>query len=214
MVAKESLQTHSDELVIPGVSLDDYMEHYAQHHYEWVEGVVIKMSPIHIRHYHLVDYLRLLLKFYFGLRPIGQVLGEPFVMRLPAFPNRRREPDLMVILDTNPHELKDTYMDGPADICIEVVSEGSISTDHGEKFEEYEKGGVPEYWIIDPLRAESRFYRLNRDGRYVRQELDDEGHYQTPALPGLVLDVTILWQENLPDAVEVVQAVREMLTEP
>jgi Uma2 family endonuclease len=214
MVTKETLQTQSDEVVAAEVSLDEYMEHYAQHHYEWVEGILIKMSPIHIRHYHLVDYLRLLLRFYFELRPIGQVLGEPFVMRLPAFPNRRREPDLMVILNSNPHELKDTYMDGPADICIEVVSEGSISTDHGEKFEEYEKGGVPEYWIIDPLRAESRFYRLNSEGRYVRQELDDQGNYHTPALPGLVLNVPLLWEDNLPGPGATAQAVREMLEQP
>ena len=91
--------------------------------------------------------------------PIGRVLGEPFVMRLPEFPKRRREPDLMVVLQSNPNKLTETYMDGAADICIEIVSPGTVGTDHGAKLYEYEKGGVQEYWIIDPIRDECRFYR-------------------------------------------------------
>jgi len=132
-------------------------------------------------------------------------------MRLAAFPRRRREPDLLVILNTNTHELTDTYMSGPADICIEVVSEGSIDTDHGDKFKEYEKGGVPEYWIIDPLHTETRFYRLNPSGRYVRQSEDPEGNYHTPALPGFALHVPTLWQSALPGPGATFEAVKQML---
>ena len=132
-------------------------------------------------------------------------------MRLPAFPNRRREPDLMIVLKTNPHELKDTYLDGAADICIEVVSEESIDRDHGEKFREYEVGGVPEYWIIDPLHDEARFYRLNDQGRYERQSEDAAGNYRTPTLPGLALHVPTLWQDELPGAGATVQLVTAQL---
>jgi len=43
--------------------------------------------------------------------------------------------------------LKHTYPDGPADLAIEIVSEESRLRDRGEKFAEYEVGGVKEYWI-------------------------------------------------------------------
>jgi Uma2 family endonuclease len=138
------------------------MTHYAADHCEWVEGVVIKMSPAELRHNKLIQYLYLLLNFYFEFRPVGEVISPPFVMRLPEFPNRRREPDLMVILKSNPNELKETYMDGAPHICVEVVSEGSIERDRGEKFKEYEKGGVLEHWIIDPLRNDTRCNPLTR----------------------------------------------------
>ena len=46
-------------------------------------------------------------------------------------------------------------MNGAADICIEVISPESVIRDRGEKFEEYERGGVGEYWIFDYLRARS-----------------------------------------------------------
>lgn len=63
------------------------------------------------------------------------VVGDPFVMRLDAI-SMRRQPDLQVIFNTNPGTLTNTDMDGPADICIEVVSPGSGSTDYGDKLAE------------------------------------------------------------------------------
>jgi Uma2 family endonuclease len=210
-VSEQTLSDVLGEIVAVGITLEDYMEHYAADHCEWVEGVVIRVSPSELTQTKLLHYLYQLLDAFFELRPIGTVIGQPFVMRLPAFPRRRREPDLLVVLKSNPHELKNTYMDGPADICIEIVSEDSVDRDHGDKFKEYEKGGVPEYWIIDPLRDESRFYRLNEAGRYIRQAEDTEGSYRTPALPGLILHVPTLWQDELPGPGATSAAVKAML---
>lgn len=216
MVAQEQLREEkqadeSEMAVAIEVSLEDYLEHYAEQHYEWVEGVAIKMAPATLKHNALVHYLHALLDIYFSLRPVGIVVSSPFVVRLPEFPKRRREPDLIVVLKSNPHELKETYMDGAPDICIEIVSEESTGRDHGEKFAEYEAGGVPEYWILDAVRRESRFYRLNAEKRYVRQEEDEGGNYRTPALPGLVLHVPTLWLENLPDIITTMNTVKSML---
>ncbi len=199
----------SGTIIATGVSLDDYMEHYAAQHCEWVEGYVIQIAPAELRHNTLIKYLAQLFDVYFELRPIGRVIIQPFVMRLPAYPNRRREPDLLVVLNTNPHELTKTYMDGPADICIEIVSEESTERDRGEKFQEYEKGGVPEYWVVDHLRHETQFYWLDEAGRYIRQDM--LGDYRTPVLPGLALHVPTLWQDNLPGPGATVNAVKAML---
>lgn len=210
----DRLNNHpSGDIIAVHVSLEDYMEHYAADHCEWVEGYVIKMSPAELQHNRLIQYLYRLLEIYFEFRPMGQVISQPFVMRLPEFPNRRREPDLMVILNTNKNDLKKTYLDGPADICIEVVSEGSVERDRGEKFKEYEKGGVPEYWIIDPLHKEGLFYRLNDQGLYAAQNVDEHGNYRTPTLPGLRLHVPTLWEETLPTVSATLAAIQSMFDE-
>jgi Uma2 family endonuclease len=195
-----------------GVTLEDYMEHYAAEHYEYVEGTLIMMSPATLRHNALLKYMTQLLDTYFEIRPIGKLITQAFVMRLPEFPNRRREPDLLIVLNDNPHALHETYLDGPADLCIEIVSEESAERDHGEKFIEYEKGGVKEYWIVDPLREECRFYRLDEAGRYRRQTEDVNGNYHPAALPGLAVHVPILWSEQLPGPAATVDAVRKMLS--
>jgi Uma2 family endonuclease len=197
------------EIVATGVSQADYMDKYAESHHEWVEGVVIKMSPISIKHQDIVDFLRDLLRAFFSLRPdMGKVVADPFVMRLEG---RNRQPDLQVILDDNRDNLHDTYMDGPADICIEVVSPGSVETDYGVKLAEYEAGGVREYWLVDATRRSCHFHRLTDDGLYHPVPLDADGNYRSPLLPGLVIHTPTLWQETLPDYGAVWTMVQEML---
>jgi Uma2 family endonuclease len=214
MDAQESVAREiiGGQIVATGVSAEDYLAHYAEQHCEWIKGVVIKMSPIHEKHDLLTRYLSNLLATYFELNPIGRIRQDPFVMRLSEV-EAQRQPDIQVILESNPHPLKPTYMDGPADICIEVVSPGSMSIDRGDKFAEYEKGGVGEYWIIDPIHEECLFYRLGEAGYYVPYSPDAAGHYHTPLLPGLKLQVTTLWQEQLPGPIAVAKAVQSMLSD-
>lgn len=197
------------EIIATGVSADDYMAQYAETFHEWVEGVVVKMPPVTVQHDALTTYLRMLMAAYFRLNPIGRILGEPFVMRLDAI-GRFREPDLQIILNGNPGQLTDTAMIGPADICIEVVSPESVERDYGQKFNEYEKAGVHEYWIIDPIRQRCDFNRRSGAGIYAEIVPDDTGCYRTPLLPKLALHVPTLWQDPLPDILTVVQAVQAM----
>jgi Uma2 family endonuclease len=192
------------------VSAEEYMARYAHDFYEWVGGELIRMTLVSYVHDQIAHYLRSLLEAYLTLRPIGRVVAAPFVMHLEATESRR-EPDLQVILNDNPGDLTDTAMVGPADICIEIVSPESAARDHGEKFTEYEKAGVREYWIIDPVRNEGRFCRLGNEEVYVTALAGREGRYETALLPGLVVDVAVLWQEKLPDFFEIGERVKAML---
>ncbi|MBL8165682.1 MAG: Uma2 family endonuclease [Anaerolineae bacterium] len=199
------------QIIATGVSEAEYMERYAEQFCEWVEGNVIKMSPVHERHDKLSRYAIRLLETFFELRPIGHIRIAPFVMRCgDDFP--KREPDIQIVLSVHAERLQPTFTDGPADIVIEIVSPGSIETDRGDKFSEYERCGVSEYWIFDPLHRETMFYRLNEDGIYMRYDPDTDGNYRTPTLPGFVLHVPTLWQEPLPTPTAVVEAVKAMLS--
>lgn len=205
----EVVNLPSGRIIATDVSEDEYMDQYAADFCEWVDGVVIKMMPVTQRHDMLTRYAAMLLEAYFALKPIGRIHQAPFVQNL----TRRREPDIMVILENNPHPVHPTSIEGPADICIEVVSEDSIARDYGEKFREYEKGGVREYWIFDPLRKQSRFFRLDENGVYRAQQPDEAGNYRTPLLPGLVIYEPDLWRVPLPHFYAIAEAMKKMLVE-
>jgi Uma2 family endonuclease len=210
MTLNEILYTPSGEIIATGVSEAEFLEKYAEHHCEWVNGTVIKMAPATFRHNAIIGYLYMLLSAYFASRKIGLVALSPFIQRLPGI-RVNREPDLMVVLNTNPAQLTDTVINGAADICLEVISPESSLRDRGEKFEEYEQGGVGEYWIFDYRREESTFYRRNEESVFVRQPENADGNYRTPLLPGLVIHVPTLWLNPLPDFNEIAQAVEAML---
>lgn len=211
-IAENSLHYNTiGHVIAVDVSEDDYMRDYAEHFCEWINGTVIKMSPVHDKHDKLTRYFSYLLGAYLELKPIAQLRQEPFVMRLELEGKRtNREPDLQVILDTNPNNLTPTFMNGASDIVLEVVSPESKARDYGEKFYEYEQAGINEYWIIDPLKKQVRFYRLNSMGAYVLQDIDDN-IYETPLLTGLKISISTLWEANLPGPIAVGQTVQKML---
>lgn len=193
-----------------GIPEDIYMRDYAEHFCEWVDGTVIKMSPVYEKHDEITQYLTILFNAYFELRPTGKIRLAPFVMCLQLEDKRtNRESDLQIILNSNPNSLTPTYMDGAADIVIEIVSQESIQRDYAEKFHEYEQAGVSEYWIIDPLKKDVRFYRLNSQDAYILQEVEDV--YITPCLPDLQFHISTLWQMKLPGTITVAKQVLEML---
>jgi Uma2 family endonuclease len=97
--------------------------------------------------------------------------------------------------------LKGTYLEGPEDLVVEIISPESAGRDRGDKFYEYREAGIPEYWLIDPTLQQAEFYHLDAQGRYQLVPPDGEGIYHSRALPGFWLRVDWLWQEPMPDVV-------------
>lgn len=205
----------SGNIIGMGISEDAYMREFAEDFCEWLDGTVIKMSPVHDKHDQITRYLAILFEAYIEIKPIAQLKQAPFVMRYEYDDNgetkrRNREPDIQIILNSNTHKLRSTFMDGAADIVIEVVSLESQQRDYAEKFYEYEQAGVPEYWIIDPIKKEARFYLLNQKKAYVLQTVEDE--YRTNRLPDLLIHIPTFWQAKLPGPAATVKAIHAMLS--
>lgn len=172
---------------------------------EWVDGEVIFMSPAARKHQELIVFLSKVLGLFVDMHSLGVLLTAPYPMRLEAL-RRGREPDLMFIDSGRQHLIKATYLDGPADLAVEVVSPESIGRDRGEKFVEYERAGVGEYWLIDPDRESAEFYELGADGRYRAARTEPEGVYRSKVVPGFFVRVAWLWQTPAP----AVEALREL----
>ena len=173
---------------------------------EWVDGEVIIVSPASLAHQTLVGFLLKILDTYVEQRELGQVIAAPFQMKTgPELPGR--EPDLLFIARENLGRLEGVYLDGPADLAIEVVSSGSRLRDRGEKLAEYEMGGVREYWVIDPEERRADFHVLAVDGRYERRRTDEDGIYRCEVITGFRLREAWLWQQPLPKTLSVLKEI-------
>jgi Uma2 family endonuclease len=89
--------------------------------------------------------------------------------------------------------LKKNYVDGAADVAVEIISPESVGHDRGDKFVEYEAAGAREYWLIDPDRQQAEFYVLQKDGRYLPTQLED-GVFRSEIIDGFWLRAEWLWQ--------------------
>jgi len=130
---------------------------------EWVDGEVVIYSPASDRHQDISGFLESVLRSFVEARQLGVVRSAPFQMKL----EQGREPDLLFVADEHLDRLKETRLDGPADLVVEIISEESMGRDRGEKFYEYARGGVPEYWLLDPQQewAQPKFRTLKIEYR-------------------------------------------------
>ena len=164
---------------------------------EWVDGEVIFMSPVAAAHQELVLFLAQTLGLHVRIHGLGRLLLAPYPMKLEAA-RRGREPDLFFIAKEREHLIEKTYLNGPADLVIEIVSPESIGRDRGEKFAEYEQAGIKEYWLIDPDRQTEEFYELGADGRYRAAATEPDGIYRSQVVPGFFVRTSWLWQTPSP----------------
>lgn len=176
------------------ISYEEFLEAYDTTHAEWVDGQVLLMTPVSTRHQDVADFLTALLRLFVERNGSGKVLSAPVQMRLPR---SGREPDVMFIAREKLERVRELYVQGPADLVIEVVSPESQTRDRHDRLGEYQDAGVREYWIIDPVRQEAEFRGLGKDGRYEREPLR-EGVFHSGVVPGLWLREEWLWQQPLP----------------
>jgi Uma2 family endonuclease len=105
-----------------------------------------------------------------------------------------REPDLLFVAAARAAQVKRTYVDGPADVAVEVISDESRTRDRREKFVEYETGGVTEYWLIDPDSRSLECYERGDDGRYRPAFAGSEGVFRSAVVEGFRFRVEWLWE--------------------
>ena len=202
--------TLSGEVLASDVTFEEFLTQFSGQSVEWINGVVIEMSPVSVDQLALVRFLISLFDNFLAITKGGVVYFEPMAMRpLPDMP--ARSPDVLIVLKQNMHIVKQNIVDGPADLVIEVVTPESHRRDRVEKFAEYEQSGVPEYWILDPIRRETLFYVRNAEGIYEPVEPDNDGVYRSHVLPKLYLSADIFWQNPLPRSPEITKLVETML---
>lgn len=171
---------------------------------EWVNGKVIMTSPASLRHQLIAQFLGRILAGYAEVGRLGSVVSAPFQMKLEK---SGREPDVLFLAETHRGRLRATYLDGPAALVVEILSPESIGRDRGEKFYEYERAGIPEYWLIDDTTQRAEFYQLDERGRYQLVAPNADGVYHSKALPGFWLEVAWLWRDPLPSVEQTLLAI-------
>ncbi len=175
-----------------GLSYEEFLEWLDEDvRAEWINGEIIVMSPASRAHQEVIRALTLLVGGYVQEKALGEVYLPPFNLKPgPDLPGR--EPDLMFVARQHLNRVRKTFLDGPADLAVEIISPESRTRDTIDKFREYEAGGIPEYWIVDPYQQTVQFFQLDETGRY-REAAAAEGVYRSQVIEGFWLRTDWLW---------------------
>lgn len=121
----------------------------------------------------------------------GNTFSRDFVMRLG---DNGFTPDIVFFKGPPRNTVYEYYLEGPAELVVEVLLPGHEYQDRVVKWNYYQDAGVPEYWLVNPVVEQVEFWRLV-EGTYQRQTLDNDGYYRPSSVPKLVFHPEHLWSE-------------------
>ncbi len=174
----------------------DYLSGKDETPREVINGVILPSFPTpSIRHQLRVG--RIAVSLDLALRRMGRVC-EVLIGPVDVVFDESTvvQPDILVSCDPS-RRVNGQYHAGAPNLVIEILSPGSATRDRRDKLALYERFGVPDYLIVDPLENYIEHYRLE-EGRYPRPAIFGQGDELTlPLCPEQPFAVSA-WLE-LPD---------------
>lgn len=159
--------------------------------WEVVEGRAILLPPPRVAHQLVSDALVETLNQQLKPRGLGRAISAAGVFVPP--PDRSisevqsRIPDIAVSSKPPASYFEEGR---PPEFVIEILSTRRGSVERSEKFEDYARAGIAEYWIVNPIDRVVEVYRL-KDGEYVHVEAT--GILRPRAFPEVAVEMDAVW---------------------
>jgi Uma2 family endonuclease len=121
-----------------------------------------------------------------------RVYVAPFDVRLPKSTEEDDQvdtvvqPDILIVSDLK--KLDARGMRGAPDWVAEVLSPNTASHDQTVKLSAYERAGVREVWLIDPIDRTLAIYQLEAGCYTCAPILELKGRTQLSSVPGVTID--------------------------
>ncbi|MEI8095061.1 MAG: Uma2 family endonuclease [Spirochaetales bacterium] len=185
----------------------DYRQWPEDERWELIDGVAYSMSSPTRSHQGigLLISTRILAHLE-GKKGDCRVYAAPLDVFFPRVREQREDdvdtvvqPDVLVVCDSD--KLKPNGIWGAPDLVVEILSPSTSRKDLHEKYALYERSGVREYWVIDPVGRWLQQYVLapakaGLGPRFAPEvTFESTGTVTSAVLAGFSLDVAQLWQE-------------------
>jgi Uma2 family endonuclease len=134
------------------------------HRYEIVQGVLIMSPAPSPEHQSVVGEIYSCLRERIQLTGRGLVYMGPLDVELSE--HDLFQPDVLVVLNEHRHRFQKNHFVGAPDLAVEIISPSSTTYDRLTKYEMYRQAGVPEYWLVNPIRRTIQVFVL--EGKQYR----------------------------------------------
>ena len=161
--------------------------------YEIIGGVRYDFlsSPKYVHQQILGD---LYLAFHDSCGAEGKILLAPLDVHFDE--DNVLQPDIIYIAKNNLGIIRDGYIYGAPDLVVEILSDATGRRDKTIKKETYERFGIREYWLVDPVyRVVEQFVLI--DGRYsLTATLTESDRAVSVTVPCLSIELKAIFSEE------------------
>lgn len=176
------------------LTYQDYLEIPDEpgYRFEILNGILVKEPSPNVTHQRVSRRLQRLLEDYFmEADPQGEVFDAPLDVTFQDI--SVVQPDIFYISGLQQSIVKDTRIDGPPTLVVEVLSPSNSRKDRLQKLQIYQEAGVQHYWIVNPQENTLECFAL-QNGLYTLAAAGmDHDVVEPPAFQGLSVALKSLW---------------------
>ncbi len=162
---------------------------------EILDGILVKEPSPNVPHQRVSRRLQRLFEDYFWkVDPGGELFNAPLDTTFGDI--TVVQPDLLYVSGEQQNIVKETRVDGPPALVIEVISPASYRKDRVQKMQIYQNAGVRHYWLVNPEEKTLECFSL-REGLYTLPAAGmDNDVVRHPEFAGLEVDLSVLWARH------------------
>jgi len=174
------------------ITLDEYMKMPIGAPYQYIDGYLIPWPSRMTMHQLVLGNLVLAFSNYEEehggiciMGPIETILDD----------QNSFQPDFVYVTEERREIVKD-YIYGAPDFVVEILEIKNAYYDLRPKKDIYEKYGVNEYLIIDPILRNAELYVLKDDAYYLYQKAQKSDMLSSARLPNLIFDMNKVFDDT------------------
>ena len=175
------------------ITFEEYLNYSddTDNRYELVDGELLLMNPPTKRHFNIIRFLVRLFENEISRQKLDLEVFSGIGARTGL--NSSRIPDVSLVDGEQWRNIPDdvsAVVEAPLLLAVEVVSSGKeqIERDYIDKAIEYQNIGIPEYWIVDPIKQKITVLVLNKGG-YIKTAFIGSEAITSPIFPKLKVTV-------------------------
>ncbi len=169
-----------------------------------IEGVIYMQSPPSERHEKIFVFLINVLNAYVVRKKLGIVRGSRTAIKFSEY--NGTQPDVVFIGNAKRDLIHSYFVDGAADMVVEIVSPSTRHIDRVKKMALYAEHGVREYWLIDPDKETAEFFRNEYDA-WKEMAVIEDGVFRSRAIAGFWMKVEWFFATKPLDIVDTVMKI-------
>jgi len=193
-------------VIKPNVSEEEYFKMTDEDsHCELFEGEIIMDTPASARHERVFRFLFFIINGYVELKKLGEIIGSRYPMRLEE--GTLVEPEIIFIKKERLGLLEKQYLNGPADLVVEILSPATYRFDLKNKREKYREHKIKEIWFIDIIK--NRIIVDYLTGNEYKTVETSSGRIESKVIEGFYIEAEWVLKEEPPNSFEILRKIIE-----
>lgn len=171
---------------------EDYLLLPEDKQYELIDGDLYFIPAPRPYHQIVAGQIGVALHLFVDERGLGKVIHAPCDVYFSRYDVV--QPDILFITSERLGIIKETNIQGPPDLAIEIISPSNPRKDRELKRTLYARYGVREYWIVDPDARSMEVFTRQEGDLKLHQTFVADDWLTSPLLEGFRLSLPVAFK--------------------